>query len=230
MTLPDSDRMWLSFGAKYSLSKVSSLDFGYSHIFFDDARTAKPVVGSTGIPLQTINGKWDNNSANLLSAARTTTTSETGSNSKINGACGRRFLCRRGQAPSRVSTCLPGTNRLRGTPVLPSIRLTIRNAPGTRGARSSHQRHNPFTPVHETGLKRDAMNKRLLAGTGTGRAAAVRRGAGHLPHGNQAAPRCHRGRKEAACHRPLRTQRASCWRTARIPRGRRGTAARSARL
>ena len=68
MTLPDSDRMWLSFGAKYNLSKESSLDFGYSHIFFDDARTAKPVTVS-GIPLQTINGKWDNNSANLLSAA-----------------------------------------------------------------------------------------------------------------------------------------------------------------
>ena len=71
MTLPDSDRMWLSFGAKYNLSKESSLDFGYSHIFFDDARTAKPVPLSTipGGVAQTINGKWDNNSANLLSAA-----------------------------------------------------------------------------------------------------------------------------------------------------------------
>jgi long-chain fatty acid transport protein len=69
MTLPDSDRTWLSFGAKYSLSKISSLDIGYSHIFFKDARTAKPVVSSTGVLLQTINGKWDNNSADLLSAS-----------------------------------------------------------------------------------------------------------------------------------------------------------------
>ena len=69
MTLPDSDRTWLSFGAKYSLSKISSLDIGYSHIFFKDARTAKPVVSSTGVLLQTINGKWDNNSAALLSAS-----------------------------------------------------------------------------------------------------------------------------------------------------------------
>ena len=68
MTLPDSDRTWLSFGAKYSLSKESSLDIGYSHIFFKDARTAKPVTTSTGTLLQTINGKWDNNSADLLSA------------------------------------------------------------------------------------------------------------------------------------------------------------------
>lgn len=69
MTLPDSDRTWLSFGAKYSLSKESSLDFGYSHIFFKDARTAKPVTSSTGVLLQTINGKWDDNSADLLSVA-----------------------------------------------------------------------------------------------------------------------------------------------------------------
>jgi long-chain fatty acid transport protein len=68
MTLPDSDRMWLSFGGNYALSKASSLDFGYSHIFFKDARTAAPVTSSLGV-LQTINGKWDNNSANLLSAS-----------------------------------------------------------------------------------------------------------------------------------------------------------------
>ncbi len=42
MTLPDSDRTWLSFGVKYGLSKISSLDIGYSHIFFKDARTARP--------------------------------------------------------------------------------------------------------------------------------------------------------------------------------------------
>lgn len=69
MTLPDSDRTWLSFGVKYSLSKISSLDVGYSHIFFDDARTAKAVNSAGGVLLQRINGKWDNNSADLLSAS-----------------------------------------------------------------------------------------------------------------------------------------------------------------
>jgi long-chain fatty acid transport protein len=67
MTLPDSDRTWLSFGGKYTLSKVSSVDFGYSHIFFENARTAREVLSSTGVVLQRINGKWDNNSADLLS-------------------------------------------------------------------------------------------------------------------------------------------------------------------
>lgn len=71
MTLPDSDRTWLSFGAKYTLSKESSLDIGYSHIFFKDARTAKtvPLASIPGGVAQTINGKWDNNSADLLSAS-----------------------------------------------------------------------------------------------------------------------------------------------------------------
>ncbi|NJD35220.1 MAG: aromatic hydrocarbon degradation protein [Betaproteobacteria bacterium] len=69
MTLPDSDRTWLSFGINYALSKASSLDFGYSHIFFKTARASANVTSATGVILQTINGKWDDNSADLLSAA-----------------------------------------------------------------------------------------------------------------------------------------------------------------
>lgn len=67
MTLPDSDRTWLSFGAKYILSKAASVDFGYSHIFFKDARTNRAVNSSSGVLLQSVNGKWGNNSADLLS-------------------------------------------------------------------------------------------------------------------------------------------------------------------
>lgn len=70
MTLPDSDRIWLSFGVKYSLSKISSIDLGYSHIFFDDAKTARAVT--TGYPgvqtlRQTIRGSFDT-TADILSA------------------------------------------------------------------------------------------------------------------------------------------------------------------
>ncbi len=59
MTLPDSDRTWLSFGAKYFLSKAASLDIGYTHILFADAQTNRAV--NTGYPgvltlRQTING------------------------------------------------------------------------------------------------------------------------------------------------------------------------------
>lgn len=66
MTLPDSDRIWLSFGAKYQLTKVSSIDVGYTHIFFKDASTERQVTTS-GTLRQTINGNWNNNSADLLS-------------------------------------------------------------------------------------------------------------------------------------------------------------------
>ena len=35
--LPDQDRTWLSFGAKYGISKDSSLDVGYAHLIIKDA-------------------------------------------------------------------------------------------------------------------------------------------------------------------------------------------------
>jgi long-chain fatty acid transport protein len=69
MTLPDSDRTWLSFGAKYTLSKAASLDVGYSHIFFKDANTARAVTTppANTVLLQTVKGEWNNNSADILS-------------------------------------------------------------------------------------------------------------------------------------------------------------------
>lgn len=43
MTVPDSDRIWLAFGARWSMNKATSLDMGYAHIFFKDAKTARNV-------------------------------------------------------------------------------------------------------------------------------------------------------------------------------------------
>jgi long-chain fatty acid transport protein len=65
MTLPDSDRTWLSIGAKYTLSKANSIDVGYSHIFFKEATTARTVT-SGATTLQTIRGTFDT-SADYLS-------------------------------------------------------------------------------------------------------------------------------------------------------------------
>ena len=69
MTLPDSDRTWLSFGAKYNLSKATSVDVGYTHIFFADAKTERSVT--TGYPAaettrQVIRGEF-NTSVDILS-------------------------------------------------------------------------------------------------------------------------------------------------------------------
>lgn len=62
MTLPDSDRTWLSFGAKFALSKANSIDVGYSHIFFKEATTQRAVSGTP----QTVRGTFDT-SADYLS-------------------------------------------------------------------------------------------------------------------------------------------------------------------
>ena len=35
--LPDNDRLWLSFGGLYKMSKDSTLDLGYAHLFIKDA-------------------------------------------------------------------------------------------------------------------------------------------------------------------------------------------------
>jgi long-chain fatty acid transport protein len=65
MTLPDSDRTWLSFGARYALSKASSIDMGYTHLFFKDASTNRAVITAAGT-VQTIRGDFKT-SANLFS-------------------------------------------------------------------------------------------------------------------------------------------------------------------
>lgn len=67
MTLPDSDRTWLSFGAKYQFSPKTSLDFGYTHLFFASAKTERAVPVGPLPSAQTIRGKWDN-SVDILSA------------------------------------------------------------------------------------------------------------------------------------------------------------------
>ena len=71
MTLPDSDRTWLAFGAKFALSKANSIDVGYAHIFFKEARTERAVFVVNPATLgsvqgQTIRGTFDT-SADYLS-------------------------------------------------------------------------------------------------------------------------------------------------------------------
>lgn len=60
MTLPDSDRTWLSIGAKYRISPKMSLDFGYTYLMFAHAKTARAVDFPSGVTRQTINGEWNN--------------------------------------------------------------------------------------------------------------------------------------------------------------------------
>ncbi|MDP2880863.1 MAG: outer membrane protein transport protein [Azonexus sp.] len=66
MTLPDSDRTWISIGAKYQLSPSASVDIGYSHIFFAKENTTRDVM-SGAVPIQSIRGEW-NNSVDIIAA------------------------------------------------------------------------------------------------------------------------------------------------------------------
>lgn len=58
MTLPDSDRTWLSIGARYQFSKAASVDVGYTHIFFASADTARAVDFPAGTTRQVVNGDF----------------------------------------------------------------------------------------------------------------------------------------------------------------------------
>jgi long-chain fatty acid transport protein len=45
--LPDNNRIWLSVGGQYRLSKDGTLDFGYAHLFIKDAPINQPANGAS---------------------------------------------------------------------------------------------------------------------------------------------------------------------------------------
>lgn len=59
--LPDTDRVWLSFGASYKWSDSTTFDLGYSHIFFDDSTIVRTL------PTAALVGARVENSVDVLS-------------------------------------------------------------------------------------------------------------------------------------------------------------------
>jgi long-chain fatty acid transport protein len=58
--LPDNNRMWLSFGGQYRLSKDGTLDFGYAHLFIKDAPINQNATAKNeGILVGTYKGSVD---------------------------------------------------------------------------------------------------------------------------------------------------------------------------
>lgn len=51
--IPDADRVWLSGGLSYEWSKSLSIDFAYTHIFFDDGPFDRRTLPATGQALGT---------------------------------------------------------------------------------------------------------------------------------------------------------------------------------
>lgn len=49
LPLPDSDRVWLSAGATYKYSEHTTLDFGYSHVFFEDSSLDRGLLSNDDV-------------------------------------------------------------------------------------------------------------------------------------------------------------------------------------
>ena len=65
--LPDNDRVWLGIGGKWAVSKQSTVDFGYAHLFVPRSGTINQVRG-VGVSAQgSVIGSY-NNSVDILSA------------------------------------------------------------------------------------------------------------------------------------------------------------------
>ena len=47
--LPDNDRTWLAFGAKYKVTSSAAVDFAYAHLFISNASINNTKVGSGGL-------------------------------------------------------------------------------------------------------------------------------------------------------------------------------------
>ena len=58
--LPDNNRLWLSVGGQYRLSKDGTLDFGYAHLFIKDAPIDQDASATgNGHLVGTYNGSVD---------------------------------------------------------------------------------------------------------------------------------------------------------------------------
>jgi long-chain fatty acid transport protein len=69
--LPDNDRVWVGIGGKWAVSKASTLDFGYAHLFVPRSGTINQARG-VGVALGqgSVIGNY-NNSVDILSAQYT---------------------------------------------------------------------------------------------------------------------------------------------------------------
>ena len=61
--IPDADRVWVSLGYGYALSKQSTVDFGYAHLFVKDSNISDNRSATTG---GTLNGTFTNGSADIV--------------------------------------------------------------------------------------------------------------------------------------------------------------------
>ncbi len=47
--VPDSNRVWASIGASYKVTAATTVDFAYTHVFFDDAKFDRHVTSGPAV-------------------------------------------------------------------------------------------------------------------------------------------------------------------------------------
>lgn len=55
--MPDSDRIWLAVGSNYKFTEQTAVDFGYAHVFFDQAAINRATSNKPA--LQVVRGSFD---------------------------------------------------------------------------------------------------------------------------------------------------------------------------
>lgn len=65
--IPDADRTWLSVGGQYSLSKASAVDFGYAHLFVNNAAFNQTLAVNADLAGKGLLTGSSNNSVDILS-------------------------------------------------------------------------------------------------------------------------------------------------------------------
>ena len=59
ISIPDADRIWASAGFSYSISQSTTIDFGYSHVWADDAQVQRTNISGTNRILADLNAEAD---------------------------------------------------------------------------------------------------------------------------------------------------------------------------
>ena len=65
--IPDEDRQWLAIGASYNVNEKLKFDFGYTHLFIDDAdiNVTVPIAGGAGT--DTLVGEYEDPEVDIIS-------------------------------------------------------------------------------------------------------------------------------------------------------------------
>lgn len=70
--ISDADRIWVTFGGSYNVSKRVRVDFGYAHIFADNANLSEStnlVATAPGAATDNLNGRYTDTDVDILSVA-----------------------------------------------------------------------------------------------------------------------------------------------------------------